>query len=41
MKRVLKTATLAVAVVALSTAVLAAHDLFIKMDAYHVPSGTP
>lgn len=40
MKRVLKTATLAVALVALSTAVLAAHDLFIKMDAYRVPSGT-
>ncbi|UCC25170.1 MAG: DUF4198 domain-containing protein [Gemmatimonadales bacterium] len=40
MKRQLKSGTLAMVLVAASAALLAAHDLFIKMDAYHVPPGT-
>jgi uncharacterized GH25 family protein len=41
MKRTLTSTTLALVLVAVVTAVAAAHDLFIKMDAYHLPAGTP
>lgn len=41
MKPIIKTLTAAVALLVLPTAVATAHDLFIKMDSYHLPPGTP
>jgi uncharacterized GH25 family protein len=40
MKRLLKSGALALTLVAASAALVAAHDLFIKMDAYHVAPST-
>lgn len=40
MKRTLKLLASAAVLVAFSAALAAAHDLFIKMDAYHLPAGT-
>ncbi len=40
MKPTIKILTAAVALTALSTAAVAAHDLFIKMETYHLPPGT-
>lgn len=41
MKRKFNALAAALVLVAITTAVVSAHDLFIKMDAYHLPSGTP
>ncbi len=41
MKRKLKVLVTPLVLVAITTGVVAAHDLFIKMDAYHLPAGTP
>ena len=41
MKRTLNALAAALVLVAITTAVVAAHDLFIKMDTYHLPAGAP